>query len=417
MNAIVIFKTLTKNWLRSPTGVFFSILFPLMLLLIFGTVFGGEESTKYSLYVQNHDVHGGNATNLSRAFIKALESTNSFEISELDKDVNVSDFIKHQSGIASYRFLVIPDGFEEHALNRSITVRNGIILDTLIYIIDNYGAYMNQSELENITMGKDALSAWMNQTNTTKSPEILLIADENAQSTQIVKGIVYSVVNAFNSKLIGASDTITFKSENLQQRQWKAADYYLPGYIASFIMTNGIVGITTTITEFRRNGIVKRLSATPLKKRDWILGCILQQTFLGFTLTVIMVGVGWVIFGVRAIPDIYAICLIITGCVTFSSIGMTISGFVKDVEAAAGIGNAIAYPLMFLSGAFWPLDLMPAYLQSVAKFSPVYHFHDALREIMIYQHPENAITGFAVLALLAVVFTCAAIKLTKWKDL
>ncbi|MEM4292895.1 MAG: ABC transporter permease [Thermoplasmata archaeon] len=416
-NVWIVFKTLVKDWLRSPTGVFFSFLFPLLLLLIFGALFGGTETTKYLLYIQNKDVdENGNPTNLSMAFIEAIKSTECFEIKTLAKEVNISVFVKEQQTIESLRFLVIPAGFEERAMNRSVVVRMGIIVDTLVYILGNYSQYMNASDVANITMGKELLCEYLNQTNFT-SPEILLIADEHAQATQIVKGIIYSVVHGFNNHLTGASDIIIPKSEDLQQRKWRAADYYLPGYIAAFIMTNGIIGMTTTVTEYKRNGIVKRLSATPLSKRDWILGCILQQTFLGFTLTVFMIGFSWAIFGVRAIPDLYAVSLIFIGCVLFSSIGMTLGGFVKDIEAAAGIGNAIGFPLMFLSGAFWPVEIMPSYMQTIAKGSPVYYFHQGLREIMIYNEPANASIPFIVLSALAVFFTFLAIKITRWKDL
>ncbi|MCX8173301.1 MAG: ABC transporter permease [Thermoplasmata archaeon] len=416
-NVWIVFKTLVKDWLRSPTGVFFSFLFPVLLLLIFGTLFGGTENTRYALYIQNLDVdESGNQTNLSTAFIEAIKSTECFDIKPLDKDVNISAFVKNQQTIETLRFLVIPDGFEEKAINKTVVVRMGIIVDTLVYVINNYSQYMNASDIANITMGKEMLSAYLNQTNAT-SPEVLLIADEHAQSTQIIKGIIYSVSNGFNNQLTGASDIVIPKSEDLQQRRWRAADYYLPGYIAAFIMTNGIIGMTTTVTEYKRNGIVKRLSATPLSKRDWILGCILQQTFLGFALTLLMIGFSWAIFGVRAIPDLYAVSLIFIGCVLFSSIGMTLGGFVKDIEAANGIGNAIGFPLMFLSGAFWPVEVMPSYMQTIAKGSPVYYFHQGLREIMIYSEPANATISFVVLTVLAVIFTLLAIKITRWKDL
>lgn len=415
-NVWIIFCTLIKDWLRSPTGVFFSFLFPILLLLVFGAIFGGS-NTRYALYIQNLDTDAnGNATNLSEAFIKALQSTECFDIKYLSKDVNISSFVKEQQSIESLRFLIIPEGFEEKAMNKSIAVRMGIIVDTLAYILQNYSQYMNSTEIENITQAKENLSEYLNHTNTPE-PEIILIADEQASSTQIIKGIIYSVVNGFNNRLTGASDIVVAKEEDLQQRQWRAADYYLPGYIASFIMTNGIIGMTSIVSEYRRSGIVKRLSATPLKKRDWILACILQQTFLGFALTIFMISLAWLIFGVRAIPDLYAISLIFIGCVLFSSIGMTLGGVVKDVEAASGIGNAIGFPLMFLSGAFWPIEMMPSYMQTIAKCSPVYYFHQGLREIMIYGEPANASTAFIILSVLALLFAILAIKVTKWKDL
>ena len=114
-------------------------------------------------------------------------------------------------------------------------------------------------------------------------------------------------------------------------------------------MTNGIIALTSTNTEFKRRGIIKRLSITPLTKTKWIVGCILSQTLLNLVLSFIMIGVGWAIFSVRVIPDALTIALIFLGSVMFSGIGMIFSGLIKDIEAANAVGNAVAFPMMFLS--------------------------------------------------------------------
>ncbi|MDI6856062.1 MAG: ABC transporter permease [Candidatus Thermoplasmatota archaeon] len=397
--------------------MFFSFLFPVMLLLIFGTVFGATESVKYTLHIQNFDLDDGKPTNLSDALIKALDSTGTFDLESLDTNINITRYVKENPSFSSYRILIIPEGFEQTALNKSISVRMGVIIDTLVQIEELYGSYMNESERENITQGREALSQWKNATLTAESAELLLLTDQADQAAPIVKGIVYSVVNAFNNELIGGEEVVNIATQPLVERRLKPADYYLPGYIAAFIMTNGIIGVTSTVSEYRRNGTIKRIVATPLNKSSWILANVGQQTLLAFLLMIVMVGLGWLVFGVRALPDHYALSLIFIGAVTFCCIGIVLGGVIKDVEAATGAGNAIAFPMMFLSGAFWPVEMMPSYLQTVAKFLPLYYFHQGLRNIMIYQNPAEACVAFLVLGSLAIIFVLLAIKVTKWKDL
>ena len=197
----------------------------------------------------------------------------------------------------------------------------------------------------------------------------------------------------------------------------EAADYYLPGYIAAFIMTNGIMGLATTLSEHRRNGTIKRLASTPLSKASWIIANVLQQTLLAFALTAVMIAVGWVVFDVRILPGFFAILLIVLGAVAFCSVGIVLGNVIKDVEATSGVGNAIGFPMMFLSGAFWPIEMMPGYLQTVAKFLPLYYFHDGLRSIMVYQSPALPTVSFLVLGIFAATFILLAIKVTKWKEL
>jgi len=100
----------------------------------------------------------------------------------------------------------------------------------------------------------------------------------------------------------------------------------------------------------------------------------------------------------------------------FSGIGMVLSGFIKDVEAASAIGNAIAFPMMFLSGTYFPLELMPPYLQAVSKALPLTYLSDGLKNAMIYKNPEGAYLNMAIVGVLAVVFIVVGSVVTRWKE-
>ncbi|MFW6196306.1 MAG: ABC transporter permease [Thermoplasmatota archaeon] len=414
---ISVFTALFKNWFRSKTGVFFSLLFPMMLLIIFSTVFGGQGSAEYDLYVQNNDVIGGETTNVSESFIDALEATETFNIKRLDRDVNVTKY-QHEKSFGAYRALVIPEEFQKKALNKSMSIRAGVMYDTLTRIEEMGGDQINEGERENLTKGISSVERWKNQTKDIESAELLLLTSEGDQAAPIVKGVTYSVVDTFNSQLIGVKDTtVDVKSESIEKRDLGAADYYLPGYIAAFVMTNGIIGVTSNVSEFKRNGTLKRLAATPLKKRDWIISNILQQAVLAFILTAVMILLGVALFGVQVYPGPLAMILILLGSLAFSSVGMVMGGIIKDVEAASGAGNAIAFPMMFLSGAFWPIENMPEYLQTVAKVLPLYYFHQGLRSIMILDNPSESGLAFAVIGGFALIFIIIAIKTTSWKEL
>ena len=413
-SVLALFAAITKSWMRSKTGVFFSFLFPVMLLLVFGTIFG-EQEVKYTLYVQNLDTANGKETNLSKFFIEALNSTGAFDVKRLDADVDAFKLANQQS-FKVKRVLMIPKGFEQNALNKSISVRIGVITDTFARLMERYGKYINESAKRNITKGQKMLATWENKTETSKA-EIILLMDKHDSSYPIIYGILRSVTNAFNNKLIGAEEIVNVTTKPLTNKKLRAADYYLSGYIAAFIMTNGIIGVTSTVSEYRRNGTLKRLAATPLSKTSWIMANVVQQTLLAILLTILMVFLGWLIFNIQTIPNFFAWLLIFIGAITFCSMGMVLGGIIKDVEAATGVGNAIAFPMMFLSGAFWPIEIMPDYLQFVAKLLPLYYFHQGLRSIMTLDNLEGAFTSFLVLGVLAVVFIPLAIKVTKWKEL
>jgi ABC-2 type transport system permease protein len=240
--------------------------------------------------------------------------------------------------------------------------------------------------------------------------------DASDQSASIIRNVVTSVANAFNYQLIGAENVIQFNETSVTTTQFSTVDYYVPGITAAFIMTNGIIALTSITTEFKRRGIIKRLSITPLTRMDWILGNVLSQTLLNLLLTGIMIGIGWAAFNVRVIPDVPSIVLIFLGSVMFSGIGMLLSGVVKDVEAASALGNAIAFPMMFLSGTYFPLEFMPGYMQSIAKVLPLTYFSDGLRYALLYKYPEGIYTNMAIVAVLAVVFIVLGSFVTRWKE-
>jgi len=100
----------------------------------------------------------------------------------------------------------------------------------------------------------------------------------------------------------------------------------------------------------------------------------------------------------------------------FSGIGMLLSGLVKDVEAASAIGNAIAFPMMFLSGAYWPVELMPDYMQTIAKALPLTYFSEGLRSAMVYRYTEGIIINMTIVSALAVIFIIIGSLVTRWKE-
>ena len=416
MKALAIFKAVIKNWMRSRSGLFFSILFPVLLLIVFGVVFswiGG--ASQYSLFVQNLDVEIPNNTpsQLSIAFIEALNSTETFSITSVPIEENSTEYARDELGPlgGNIRILLINEGFEDDLLNGTLKIRIGIIFDTIQY----FDQYLTDSQREAVLEGLIQMEQ-LNASIPDAKASLTVMLDPADQSAGMVKSIIMSVANAFNYELIGAKNVVEFNEELVTATHFSTVDFFIPGITAAFIMTNGIIALTATTTEFKRRGIIKRLSITPLTKIDWILGNILCQTLLNLMLAAIMIGLGWAIFNVRVIPDVLSIAMILLGSIMFSGIGMTLSGFTKDVEAATAIGNAIAFPMMYLSGTFIPLELMPSFVQTISKVMPLTYFSEGLKHAMIYKNPEGVYQNMAVVAVLAVIFIILGSLVTRWKE-
>jgi len=416
---LVIFLAVTKNWIRSRSGLFFSIMFPVLLLIVFGAIFGGGGGGGAStLFVQNLDRNSdGTATQLSSAFVEALNSTKTFAIRDVPVDVDPKVWARDKLGPlgGNIRIVIVSEGFERDVINGTLKVKVGISYNLLNTTYQYFAPDLNETEKMAYEQGLAQMRQY-NETLPYSRTSLTLAFDASDQSAAIIKNIVMNVANAFNYGLIGATNVIEFKEESVVSKSYGAVDYYVPGLIAAFIMTNGIIALTSITTEFKRRGIIKRLSITPLTKFDWIIGNILSQTLLSLMLTAIMIVVGWIVFKVQAIPDALSIILIFLGSVMFSGLGMVLGGLVKDVEAASALGNAIAFPMMFLSGTYFPMEFMPSYLQSVARVLPLTYFSEGLRYALIYKYTEGVFTNMAVVSALAVAFIIIGSVATRWKE-
>jgi ABC-2 type transport system permease protein len=194
------------------------------------------------------------------------------------------------------------------------------------------------------------------------------------------------------------------------------ADYYLPGLIAACVMTNGMVGMTNVATEFRKTGLSKRFSATLLTKLDWILGSVLSQTVLAVALAAVMTILGIGIYHTAVTIDLYTALTLFAGVVLFSGVGMTLAGLVRDPEIASGLGNAMAFPMMFVSGTFWSVSVMPGFFRALASVLPLTYFSEGLRDSMVAGSANAAPLHLGATVAFAVAFIAIGAKVTRWRE-
>jgi len=402
---------LSKDWIRNREAVFFAFLFPVILLLIFSAVFGGA-SAEFTLFVQNNDIGAdGNPTNLSASFIDALEEVEALETRMIEPGRNISEWDRQRGSSSAARVVVIPNGFAEEVRAGSRRARQSVILDTMT----RADGQINQSDRVRIQQG---LNATADGTNAKGPAELVFLSASDDQAAPAVRGILSSVVAEFNSQAIGVETPPTvIVSDDLGSRNVEGVDYYLPALIAAVVMINGLITLPALVAEFSGSGTLKRLIATPLRKRDWILANVLQQIVLALLITGVMVVVAHLVFDVTVIPGPLAVGLIVLGAITFTGFGMALGSLVTGSDAATSLGMAIALPMMFVSGVFWELDLMPEYLQTIATFTPIFHFHHGLRQLMVLDTTQGVVVPFAVLGIGAVLALVVAVRITQWQDL
>ncbi len=95
---------------------------------------------------------------------------------------------------------------------------------------------------------------------------------------------------------------------------------------------------------------------------------------------------------------------------------MLITRFVKEAQSAEAAANAFMFPMMFLAGSFFPLEMMPDFLRQIAKFLPLYYVNEGLRSSMITLNFNQAWFYAAVIGVFGIVVFILGVFLTPWKE-
>jgi ABC-2 type transport system permease protein len=106
----------------------------------------------------------------------------------------------------------------------------------------------------------------------------------------------------------------------------------------------------------------------------------------------------------------------VLGTIAFVGLGMIIAAFMKNEDTAAPAASMMTFPLMFLSGTFFPVENMPPVFQAIAAVSPLTYVNAGLRDIMIAGNTNDGLLNMAIVAVIAVVLFAAGVMLMKWKE-
>lgn len=400
-----------KDWTRSRSSIFWSLAFPIMLLLIFGFVFG-DTTTRYALLLKNEDVDAeGRPTQLSEAFVGALDSTGVLDLKLIGPDVSVDEAVR-ENGV--YRVLIIPKEFEESTLRSSLASRMGVVVELMDYVVRNFNTSMTQDEVAMIERGRIAIERYMSMLSHGPA-NLTYLMDPNDPGSRAVEGVIRGVVSEFNARLIGVNESLVLKRSELGIRRTRSIDYMVPGLIGAFVMTNGVIGGANFLSDLRRRQLLRRLMVTPLRKEELIIGLLLVQVLFSTALTMVMLLIGWSVFGSVASLNPASLLLVVVGSLLFTSLGLTIGAALKEVESVNAASSTIAFPMMFLSGAFWPLEMMPATMQTIAKFLPLYYIVEGLRATSIYGDLGGLVLALIVGVPLSIAFLASGSALLRWK--
>ena len=360
-------KVHARSNLRSREGLFFTVVFPILLILLFGAIFSGSIS-KTTVYVQNQDDGP-----VASAFVAALNSTSSdcsqsassgLCLRPVPVDQNFSQFLSSRSASDG---IVIPQGFSD--------------------------AYVSGQEI-NVTV----------------------FGNPSSTTSAVVSGIVSAVVNQFNVAGATGVHQVGVTSRVAASSNYTYIDFLVPGLVGFSALTSPMFGLVNITSTYRRDKVFKLLSLTPLTKTEWLLSKIIWYTATTLLSFILMTLVGVFAFGAHIALNWGIGMFLVLGPFFFVSLGMLVGTVSNSPEAAGVVGNIVTFPMMFLSGTFFPVSSMPSYLQTIAHVLPLYYMIDGLNDVMIFGNFGPAYLDAGILLAVSAITFGLAVKFFRWRE-
>jgi ABC-2 type transport system permease protein len=327
------FITMLKRFLRDPIYLFFMFIFPLIFLFIFGTIFGNNDNVNFDIALINQS-----DTEFARDFVASFDGE---ENTALTINRDISDL----------------ETAREKMLRGEIT--------SIIELPAGFGAVDTASH------------------NPMPSGHVKVYYDEgNPQAGQTVASIISGILDGINAKLIGTSPPLAVEPVSTGQAGLNQFDYTFAGLFAYTLMTMSIYGLSTQLPGEKKTGALRRIKATPFKPWQLIVSLAMVYTVLTAISAAVMVGAGVAFFDWHIKGSVILFAgFSLFSVLAISGFGMLISGAARNENQAAMASQLIAFPMMFLSGVFFPLYIMPEWMQAVSNFVPLTPVAEGIRFI------------------------------------
>lgn len=353
-------KASVKLFYRSRLTVFLFIFYPIILLLLFGSIFAKQDLLLFDLGVQDNDT-----TSVSQDLVEKLDSIDvlSTILIPIDEDPKA---VMQQDDL--YACLVIPVNWSSDAINP-------------LY----------------------------------ESSNVTLIINSYSPSAFRVSHLVSNALREFNIEQNGTQPIVNIETENFISENLNYIDFFLPGIIGVIIMNTSLLGTINRQTHFKQAKLLRKFATTPLTRWEYVSSEIIWQFIIAFIATTLTVFTAWIVFSFSW-SSFHALILpiVFVGSILFSGLGLLLSQIIRNPSNSLMIGFLITIPMLFLSGVFFDVSGIRA-LAILSKFSPLTFLVDALRSSMITRNFGNAWMNIGIACAIGLASIIIGVFLTKWE--
>jgi len=351
-------RDLLDLW-RSKMLLFFFILFPILLMSMFGYIYPpvpksnlntGSIGTAFpNLPVSLVKMDDGQTANLIAAqFIQISQQQGLFTVSESAS----YQAARNQLVLGNIKgIVIIPQGFSD-----ALVAGQPATVQVTVDETNPTTASVVQSEI----------SAVFNLIGSSMSAQNI----HNMDGDRVNPAFIMQPISVTRIPLInGVSSSFQFLA---------------PGFMALTVITGSLQGVATAISREKEQGTMDGLLVAPIPHRSIILGKVAAQTVRGLIQGFLILGLSMVLFGVQIYGSpIIMLIVMVLGTASFVGVGIIMTAIAPDQETAQMMTLILQFPMMFISGILFPIDQLPGWMQYIGKAMPLYYAADALRKVII----------------------------------
>jgi ABC-2 type transport system permease protein len=357
-------KINTRRFFRDKTALFFSVGFPVVFLLVFGSLNSGSNNASFKIAIINES----NSV-FAKQFVENLSETS---VLKINKDVKDLDAAKDK-------------------MSRSE-------LDAAIVLPDSFGDIAKDSKFPSGTAE-------------------VVYTQNNQQSATALSSVLSAQFKSINSKFVTQTEPFTVVSKQINENSLSAFDYAFAGLLGFSIIGMGIFGPINVFPELKKMGILRRLSTTPLRVWQYFLSTMTGQAIIGILSLGVMFMVAFWVFQLKVVGNwLELIPFLLLSIIMILGIGLALGGWAKNERQVAPLANIVVFPMMFLSGTFFPRFLMPEWLQNISYFLPLTPVIEGIRLIASEgKHYADILPQLGLIGVWLIVIYLIAFNVFRWE--
>ena len=354
------FVATLKGTIRTPIALFFSFVFPVILIVIFGAISNGNSNSKFEVGLVN-----SNSTNPQAILVKqTLSKIDSIHLQEGDLNTLKTRIEK-------------PDQSSSGDLVGIIELPEGANTNPINY-------YSNPTQV---------------------------------QGSSIILQTLSTLADKFTLNRLQLKPAFEVTAKDLFSQNIRYIDFALPGILGFTLLQGMVNGVSYSFLSLRKNKVLKRIFAAPTSILAFLAGSSSARGIFALAQNSVLVVVGFLLYKFGSALTFQSFLemfvIIIFGIITFLGFGYFIAGLTSKDDQVSIWGTLLTFPQILLAGTFFPVSTLPDWVQAMVKYLPLYNFNTALRYVTLNGYhllDTPVLTQLGILGLWCIVLYALAAK-------